>query len=31
MIMEWHPFSKILAIGWKNGVVTIFSDETSLN
>lgn len=27
--MEWHPSTKVLAIGWKNGTVSLFSDDTS--
>lgn len=28
-VMEWHPVQKVLAVGWKNGVVSLYTEENS--
>jgi intraflagellar transport protein 140 len=28
-VMEWHPNQRILAIGWKNGTISLYQEDTS--
>ncbi len=27
--MEWHPNARVLAVGFKNGVISLYADDTS--
>ncbi len=26
--MEWHPNTRVLAVGFKNGTISLYSDDT---
>jgi len=28
-VFEWHPVQKVLALGWANGAVSLYSEENS--
>jgi intraflagellar transport protein 140 len=30
-VMEWHPAQRVLAIGWKNGTVSLYQEDSSIS